>query len=133
MTGVDPQSLLNGDDPLLDFRGSPVNPQSKLLLDRELPLEAGEAFGTMLLCLWKAARKKKKLTALAVGVNFSHWFQELCQSLELTDVVVKEAVAIANGAGVEVALLTGCFTPEILAERASAPTPARYFWQPYAT
>jgi plasmid maintenance system antidote protein VapI len=91
-TGVGPNSLMRGDNPLLDLERNPLGPESKLLTKRDWTSKDIDVEKLQLLfaCLFKAAEEKGGQALPQVSLAFSFWVKETIEALKLTDLVATE-------------------------------------------
>jgi len=79
-TGVDWESLLRGDNLLLDMAGDPVGPESEKWLDRAWTSKDIKHDEGLFSCFMRAAEKKtvdgKTRTALKVSMSFRQWMKD---------------------------------------------------------
>jgi transcriptional regulator with XRE-family HTH domain len=88
-TGVDPRSLLAGDDPLLDFRRQPFSKDSPRLPESLLwRPETQEVREQLFLAAWDAAREKNLSLLLAFG--FEDWLLATFKALGLEALLIEK-------------------------------------------
>jgi DNA-binding XRE family transcriptional regulator len=117
-TGVDYESLLRGDDPLLDLAGDPLSSKSKTWLNDAWGSKDRRTYEVLLGCLLKAAEKKKGL-AVKVGLSFSQWIQEASLAFGLDQSVFEEFFALPDGVydqEINTGIIPDCFFPRWMAE-----------------
>jgi hypothetical protein len=81
VTPVDPESLMRGDDPLLDAFGEAVEHQEGANIDFPLDSPHGSAREVLFKTLWEAAMAKNR--SLALSYSFDQWVETTMQLLDL--------------------------------------------------
>jgi transcriptional regulator with XRE-family HTH domain len=88
-TGVDYDSLIRGDDPLMDMIGNPLNPESPSCLADAWTPENTQSLETLFSCILKAAEKKKG-EGVKVGLSFAMWAKQVSATFDMDKRVFEE-------------------------------------------
>jgi transcriptional regulator with XRE-family HTH domain len=107
-TGVDPASLLRGDNPLLDVFKKPVGPDSKKMASNFWIPDYGETDEFLLSALLRAAEKRG--TALSVSTGFFGWLEKTARFFGLVALVSQELTE--NLESFNMSLVPDCFRPK---------------------
>jgi transcriptional regulator with XRE-family HTH domain len=89
-TGVSPDSLMRGDDPLLDPYGVPLGPNSFNIAKHLWVSESIETNSALLVALFHAAEKRSQ--ALAVSLEFYSWIEKVSRLFGL-DALIRQQLA----------------------------------------
>jgi transcriptional regulator with XRE-family HTH domain len=110
-TGVDPKSLLRGDDPLLDFTGQPYSKASPKTDDAiSSSVELGATNHLLLVYAWEVAKEKK--IANLFHYMFDTWLHETFSNLGLQSAYDKEVDRTAGNVEIARACLVLSATAE---------------------